>query len=30
VPVVPGTLDERIVGRAIEKDRAIYAALDKR
>jgi SNF2 family DNA or RNA helicase len=29
VPVVPGTLDERIVGRAIEKDRAIYAALDK-
>ncbi len=30
VPVVPGTLDERILGRAIEKDRHIYAALDKR
>jgi SWI/SNF-related matrix-associated actin-dependent regulator 1 of chromatin subfamily A len=29
VPVVPGTLDERIVGRAIEKDRAIFCALDK-
>ena len=29
VPVVPGTLDERILARAIEKDRSIYEALDK-
>lgn len=29
VPVVPGTLDERILGRAIEKDKSIYEALDK-
>ncbi len=30
LPVVPGTLDEKIVGVAIGKDRAIYEALDKR
>lgn len=29
VPIVPGTIDERIVGRAIEKDTHIHAALDK-
>ena len=29
IPVVPGSLDERIVGRAIEKDQSIYQALDK-
>lgn len=28
VPIVPGTLDERIIGRAIEKDAVIYEALD--
>ena len=28
VPVVPGTLDERILSRAVEKDRSIYEALD--
>lgn len=30
VPVVPGTLDERVLGTAIQKDKNIYAALDKR
>ena len=29
LPVVPGTLDERIVSTAIRKDKSIYAALDK-
>lgn len=29
VPVVPGTLDEKILGRAIEKDRHIHETLDK-
>ncbi|KKL87759.1 hypothetical protein LCGC14_1931440, partial [marine sediment metagenome] len=29
VPVVPGTLDERIVGASIEKGRAIHEALDR-
>ncbi len=29
VPVVPGTLDERILGAAVEKDRGIYDALDR-
>ena len=28
VPVVPGTMDERIVGTAIKKDQSIYQALD--
>lgn len=28
VPIVPGTIDERIVGRAIEKDGHIHAAID--
>lgn len=28
IPVVPGTLDERVLGTAIEKDKHIYAALD--
>ena len=28
LPVVPGTLDERIVATAVEKDRNIYQALD--
>ena len=28
VPVVPDTLDERILGRAIEKDQSIHEALD--
>ena len=28
LPVVPGSLDERIVGRAIEKDQVTYEALD--
>lgn len=28
LPVVPGTLDERIVATAVEKDRSIYLALD--
>lgn len=30
VPVVPGTLDERILGAAINKGKNIFAALDKR
>lgn len=30
IPIVPGTLEERIVGSAIEKDVSIYAAMDKR
>lgn len=30
VPVVPGTLDERILSTAIAKDQHIHAALDKR
>ena len=30
IPVVPGSLDERIMSRAIEKDQHIHAALDKR
>lgn len=30
VPVVPGTLDERILSTAIAKDQHIFAALDKR
>ncbi len=30
LPVVPGTLDERIIGVAIKKDQHIYAALDER
>lgn len=29
VPVVPGTLDEKILATAIQKDQHIYAALDK-
>ena len=29
VPIVPGTLDERILATAIEKDKAIYETLDK-
>lgn len=29
LPVVPGTLDERMVAVAVRKDKAIYAALDK-
>ena len=29
IPVVPGTLDERILGTVVEKDRNIYAALDE-
>ena len=29
VPVVPGTLDERILNTVVHKDQAIYAALDK-
>lgn len=28
IPVVPGTLDERVMSTAIRKDRAIYEALD--
>ncbi len=28
IPVVPGTLDERVISRAIEKSKAIYNALD--
>jgi SNF2 family DNA or RNA helicase len=28
MPIVPGTLDEKIVGIAIEKDQSIYKALD--
>ena len=28
IPVVPGTLDERVMSTAIRKDKAIYAALD--
>lgn len=28
VPIVPGTIDERIIGRAIEKDTHIHEALD--
>jgi len=30
IPVVPGTLDERILGSTIEKDKNIYKALDAR
>ena len=30
IPVVPGTLDERILGAAINKGKNIFAALDKR
>ena len=30
IPVVPGTMDERILGTAIAKDVSIHAALDKR
>lgn len=30
VPVVPDTLDERVLAVAVRKDRAIYEALDKR
>lgn len=30
IPVVPGSLDERIVGKAIEKERSIFEALDKK
>lgn len=30
VPVVPDTLDEKILGRAIEKDQHIYLAMDHR
>lgn len=30
VPVVPGTLDERILGAAVEKGKNIFIALDKR
>ena len=30
VPVVPGTLDERILGTAIQKDQNIYQAMDAR
>lgn len=30
VPVVPGSLDERVIGNAIWKDQNIYSALDKR
>lgn len=30
IPVVPGTLDERILGSTIEKDRNIHRALDAR
>ena len=29
LPVVPGTLDERMVATAVRKDKAIHAALDK-
>ncbi len=29
IPIVPGTLDERILGTAIKKDQNIYKALDK-
>ena len=29
VPVVPGTMDEKILGTAIAKDKSIYACLDK-
>ena len=29
LPVVPGTLDERMVAVAVRKDKSIYAALDK-
>lgn len=28
VPIVPGSMDERIVGTAVEKDRNIYQAMD--
>ena len=30
IPVVPGTLDEKILSKAIEKDYHIYATLDRR
>lgn len=30
VPIVPGTLDEKLMGLAIGKDKNIHAALDKR
>ena len=30
LPVVPGTLDEKIISVAIRKDKAIYEALDAR
>lgn len=30
VPVVPGSIDERILGTAIEKDKHIYKAMDER
>jgi len=30
IPVVPGTLDERVLATAIEKDENIHAALDAR
>lgn len=30
VPVIPGTLDERVIAMAVRKDVSIYAALDKR